>query len=361
MIYLEKNVLEASKERISMVFDEFENIYVSVSGGKDSTVLYQLALNEAVKRGRKINLFFLDQEVEYESTINLMRTMMSHPKVNPLWYQVPLYLTNATSYSNEFLCAWGEGEEWIRPKEDISIHSIDGDYPKRFYLFFDWFEQQQPEGSAFLIGIRAAESLNRFRAVTRNPGYKDIKWSTKTAKKNSFRFHSLYDWGTGDIWKYIDEHDVPYNTIYDKMFANNYSIYNTTMRVSNLVHEKSYSCLTDLQALEPETYEKVVKRLPSTHCAAKYAKEPTIYSSDKRPEAFKTWKEYRDYLLETAPISKQRKDRFVKRFDGQPQDEYTYRQQCKQVLINDWENNIPINIRKRKKVADKLARWREIL
>ena len=30
-----------------------------------------------------------------------------------------------------------------------------------------------------------------------------------------------------------------------------------TMRVSNLVHEKAFRCLTDLQELEPETYNKL--------------------------------------------------------------------------------------------------------
>ena len=38
-VYINKTVLEAAKERISYIFDEFENIIVSVSGGKDSTVL----------------------------------------------------------------------------------------------------------------------------------------------------------------------------------------------------------------------------------------------------------------------------------------------------------------------------------
>ncbi len=356
--YLDKNVLEAAQERIAYVFDEFERIYVSVSGGKDSTVLYHLALNEATRRGRQIHLFFLDQELEYDSTIRLMRTMMHHPNVVPLWHQVPIYMTNATSYTEEMLYAWGPGEEWIREKEPDSIHSIDADYPKRFYPFFDWFEKQQPEGSAFLVGLRADESLNRFRAVTKHPGYKDVRWSSKTANPGAFKFYPLYDWGHGDVWKYIDDNGVPYNAIYDKMFALNRSIYGT-LRVSNLIHEKAFSCLTDLQVLEPETYERVIRRLKSTHCAAIYAKEGLIYNSEALPAAFGSWREYRDYLLESAPNAPARKARFVKRFAEQPQDEYTYRQQCRQLLINDWENNIGVS--RAPKVSETLAKWRDIL
>lgn len=356
--YLNKNVLEAARERMAFLFDQFERVYVSVSGGKDSTVLYHLALEEAAKRGCMIHLFFLDQEMEYDSTIQLMRGMMHHPNVIPLWYQVPVQMTNATSYTEEMLYAWGPGEEWIRPKEPDSIHEIAEEYPRRFYPFFDWFEQHQPVGSAFLVGLRADESLNRFRAVTKNPGYRDVKWSSKTSMEGSFKFYPIYDWGHGDIWKYIDEHNCPYNAIYDKMFANNHSIYGT-MRVSNLIHEKSFSCLTQLQVLEPETYERVIKRLGGTHCAALYAEESMIYNSEQLPTAYGSWREYRDYLLESSPIAPERKARFLKRFAEQPQDEYVYRQQCRQLLINDWENNIGVS--RKADPKDKLAKWRAIL
>ena len=33
--YKEDNVLEAARQRIAYIFDEFENIIVSISGGKD--------------------------------------------------------------------------------------------------------------------------------------------------------------------------------------------------------------------------------------------------------------------------------------------------------------------------------------
>ncbi|HWQ18461.1 MAG TPA: phosphoadenosine phosphosulfate reductase family protein, partial [Methanotrichaceae archaeon] len=190
-IYTGKNVLEAAQDRMAFIFDTFENIYVSVSGGKDSTALYHLALEEAIKRDRKINLFYLDQEVEYAATINTMRGMMAHPNVVPMWYQVPIYMTNSTSYEEDMLYAWAEGAEWLRPKENIAIKHIDGIYPQRFYKFFNWFEAWQPEGSAFLVGLRAEEGITRYRAVTKYPGYKDIKWSTKSSNPKSFKLYPI--------------------------------------------------------------------------------------------------------------------------------------------------------------------------
>jgi predicted phosphoadenosine phosphosulfate sulfurtransferase len=66
-VFQHESVLEAAKRRISAVFDDFENICVSVSGGKDSTVLAHLVLSEGARRGRRVMIFFLDEEVDYEA------------------------------------------------------------------------------------------------------------------------------------------------------------------------------------------------------------------------------------------------------------------------------------------------------
>ena len=43
--YLDKNVYEATEERLDYLFREFDNIYVSFSGGKDSGLLLNLVLD----------------------------------------------------------------------------------------------------------------------------------------------------------------------------------------------------------------------------------------------------------------------------------------------------------------------------
>lgn len=355
-LYLQENVLIAARQRIATVFDRFEHIYVSISAGKDSTVLFHLCRQEAVKRQRNIYAFFLDQEAEYEATVVLMRQMMKHPNIIPLWYQVPIEMTNATSFEDDLLYAWGDGQKWMRPKEATSIHAIDEKYPRRFYPFFEWFEKTRPDNSAFLVGIRAEESLNRFRAIAKNPGVSDIMWSTKSKNKTSFRFYPIYDWGMGDVWKFIHEENLPYNQIYDKMFQRNNNFYQT-MRVSNLIHEKSFTCLTDLQELEPDTFERLIKRLKGTHVASIYAKEDFIFSVAKLPAKFSNWFEFRKFLLDNLPQKHQK--RFADRFSKQTADEYSFRQQCKQLLINDWENNIPVT--KKKNAAEWQEKWKKIL
>ena len=356
--YLTESVLDAARARVAWVFDRFERVFVSVSSGKDSTVICHLARTEALARGRTVSVFFLDQEAEYQATVDLMRTMMRAPGVVPLWYQVPIYMTNATSYAQDQLFAWGPGEPWMREREPDSIHAIEGPYPQRFYDFFEWMETQQPEGTAFLVGLRAEEGINRFRAVTKNPGVDGVPWTTRTKRAGSFKAYPIYDWGMGDVWKLIADERVPYNRIYDLRWAMNCGVYNDN-RVSNLIHEMAFRALPELAALEPDTYARLVKRLKGVHCAARHAAGAHLYDVRELPAGFETWRAYRDHLLASMPIAEAKRARFQKRFDRQPETEPVHHAQCKQLLVNDYENSIPIP-RAKTRPVDRFARWRKL-
>lgn len=51
-IYKDINVYDAAIIRYQTVFNEFDNYYVSISGGKDSSIMLQLMAQEA-RRARK--------------------------------------------------------------------------------------------------------------------------------------------------------------------------------------------------------------------------------------------------------------------------------------------------------------------
>jgi len=312
-------------------------------------VLYHLALDEAERTNRKIEVFFLDQEAEYQSSIDLVAEWMRHPLVIPRWFQVPTLMTNATSHHDVFLRAWWPGEEWIRPKDPIAIGSIQGPYPKRFYDFFDWYERQAEEPTAFLVGIRMWESLHRQRATKNNPGYQHYGWSTKTKNPQAFRFYPIYHWQPRYIWKFIADRGFAYNAVYDRMFMRSGTNL-VKMRVSNLIHEQAFRSLLSLQEFEPDTFDRMVKRLGGVHAAALLGNETGIYLADALPDAFKTWRAYRDYIIETTPTEK--RGRFERRFARQETDEATCKQQVKQLLANDWEGNLPILRPKAKRLKE---------
>jgi predicted phosphoadenosine phosphosulfate sulfurtransferase len=236
-----------------------------------------------------------------------------------------------------WLNAWGEGEEWMRAKSLSAIHDAPG-APDRFYDFFPWYEEQSTEPTAFLVGLRSRESLNRWRAAKANPGYRGIGWSTVAKGNGNYRFYPIFDWATGDVWKYLADNRIRYNRIYDTMYMLRGGD-ERRMRVSFLVHEQSFRCLTALQELEPDTYERLVRRIGGVHMAALYADEP-LFNAHKLPSMFETWHDYREYLLGSTPMEKI--ERLRKRFEKQGSDEATCREHVRQLLINDWENNVPV-------------------
>lgn len=350
------DVLTTARERIALLFDNFESINVSVSSGKDSTVLFYLVYQEALKRNRKINAFFLDQEAEYQASIVQIKKIMSLPNVIPQWFQVPIYLTNATSTTDFFLHAWGEGEQWMREKDPIAIQNINEEYPKRFYKFFKWYENKHPD-AAYLVGLRADESIMRYRAATKNEGWSGIKWSTIDGKIN--KFYPIYDWTVYDVWKFIYDYDLPYNKMYDLMFMDNYTIY-SKMRVSNLIHEKSFGCLVDLPKYEPETYNMLCKRISGISTAARYASERLIFSNKQLPKHYKTWKHFRDFLL-VAVQNPEHKEKYLQRFAKQEENERTYQAQVGQLLINDYENSCSFNTKKSEQAQKVREKWMQLL
>ena len=332
-----ENVVDATKKRIAYLFDNYDNIQLSFSGGKDSTVLFHLVNEEAKRRNRKFYLFFLDQEAEYQGTIDMVDWAMRQPNVIPLWYQVPMFMTNSCSQQQLFLWAWGENEEWVRPKSDISIHEIKGRYPRRFYKFILWSSMQLKKlkgKSVSIIGLRAEESPSRRFVLFGEDN--DLFWLRR--KHEPHKAYPLIDWSYTDVWKYLCENNLKYNKVYDKMYMLGLPL--RGMRVSNLIHEKAYRCLHELQEIEPETYDKLEHRLKGVHCAIIYAKENLMYSIKQLPKQFNTWKEYKDFLLENihpdlAKIFRYQWSRF-----GDTDDVGACKYMVKRILLCDWEGNI---------------------
>lgn len=353
--FLSKSVLDAARERISFVFDSFDQIVCSISGGKDSTVLAHLALIEARRRNRRIGLYFLDEEVVYQGTVDQVAKLMDLFPENtiPLWLQLEFRLTNATSTTEGQLICWEAGKHklWMRPKRRDSIQHPPWDRERQtvrnrakgfgFYDAIENFERTYA-GAAFLVGLRAAgESPNRWRAVTKNPidvAGQSVYWGTR--KGNNSVLYPLYDWNYFDIWRYIHEERVPYHAVYDMQFRKGY--HPGEMRVSSLVHERAFKSLCDLAEFEPKTYARLLKRVKGIALAQETAKSSKLFRCRKLPKNFKSWIAYRDFLMGTHP-DPEHKPIFEKRFRRQLVNEYVARQQCRQLLLNDYENNLPID------------------
>lgn len=346
-IYLRDNVYEAALKRIERIFDEFTNVIVSISGGKDSTAVMEMTLEVARAKNRlPLKVMFIDQEAEWRYTVDYMRYIKSRPELELYWFQVPLIETNAANHNDRYLKCWDPEKEdiWIRKKEPGAITG--GFKSDRFKGIFEESRQMIFNGEPYanIGGVLAEESLVRFGGTTGHRCYKDITWGKK--EKKGITFYPIYDWTFDDIWIYIAKNKIRYNHVYDLMF--NYGIQKQNMRVSSLHHETAYRSMLMLQEIDRETYDKLVRRLDGVSTFSQLQDQVVV---KELPGMFGSWLEYRDYLL-VHLIKPELWNTFRNRWKNQFGDAW-YKEHVQEIMVNDTEGTKNANFQSRIKVVEK--------
>lgn len=300
-IQLKTTVYEEAKKRFKFVFEEFENVYICTSGGKDSTVVFEIAMEVAEEMGRlPLKVMFIDQEAEWQAVIDYIRGVMDDPRVEPYWFQIPIKISNSASFDEEWLYCWKEGSKWLRPKEPDAITENTFGNDRFKSMFYDILETyHHNEKAAYIAGVRCEESPNRATALTTKAKYKGVTWAKQPGKKQGrqhFTFYPLYDWKTSDIWKYIHDKGARYCAVYDYYHQKGVPL--QKMRVSNLHHETSVASLYLIEEFESETWDHLVERLGGVHVTRALEYSEMFQAPKKLPWMFRTWIEYRDYLIE---------------------------------------------------------------
>ena len=324
--YLDISVLEAAKQRISLVFDSFEKYYISFSGGKDSTVMMHLVMEEAIKRDKKVGVLIIDLEAQYKNTIDHLRVMVEMYKehIDLHWFCGELLLRNAVSdFQPKWVC-WDEDNKsiWVRekPKEASDLSQYDFYIPKmEFEEFMVIFGKWYSQGSltAGFIGIRADESLHRYRAIVsqkKNLTYNGWKWTTKIDPL-VYNIYPIYDWRTEDIWVFHSKNKhLPHNKVYDLMTMAGVKLSN--QRLCQPFGDDQKKGLWLYHILESETWYKLINRVSGVNSGALYVQDRgningvnDIYLPDGH-----TWESYTNFLLKSLPNKMQEhyKERFKK-------------------------------------------------
>ncbi len=137
--------------------------------------------------------------------------------------------------------------------------------------FCQWLHQEtKAERTAVLVGIRAQESLNRFNAVTREETFSRFGMTNYSHRifHNVFNFYPMYDWLFEDVWVANAKFGFDYNHLYDLYFQAGVPF--KSMRVANPFHQCGVASLKLYQALEPETWGKLMGRVNGANFAALY-------------------------------------------------------------------------------------------
>lgn len=328
LVEIDMPVFDAALERIRWLWREFDGrVSVSISGGKDSTVIMELAAIVARENGQKLKVQFLDQEAEWQATRDYLRELKdTRDDIDFDWYQVPFRLFNASSHGSE--TEWGymwpaEPPEngYMRPPEPDSIRINDFGVDR----FTDVLhEMNKRVGGVHLSGMRAEEAPTRRLGMTTAPAYKWATWGAGDPNgdihaEGSFWFmHPIYDWSFRDVWKAIEENGWKYNRLYDEMYR--YGVNHREMRVSSLIHSGAVRHIEQIQEIEPATWEALVNRYGGVNAAAHVGEDGLEEFRRNRPWMFDSWLEYAEYLIDNL-IEEEHRPKFRKLIA-------TYKQQC---------------------------------
>lgn len=319
--YLEISVLEAAQRRLDFIFEHYtrEEIYLSYSGGKDSTVMFEMALKTARKFGKlPLQVVTLDLEANFKETVRLITNVMTNPDVEPYWLCLHFGYRNAVSMFQPFWVAWNEEEKdlWVRDMPDLPFvirpdaHPFEPFgwrermRPSQFYAVFSRYIARKTGRAVGLIGVRSDESLNRYRVLYANKekigGH---NWTTKMSETQEiYNVYPLYDWRVEDIWTYTAQENLDYNRIYDLMYLAGKSIH--SMRICQPFGDEQKAGLDLWHAIEPETWFRVVQRVAGANGGKYYCGDRDMMGvgNIKKPEGH-TWKSYYELLMKSLPTS----------------------------------------------------------
>lgn len=311
------SVLVASKKRLSYIFDHFENVYFSVSGGKDSGIMVQLANQIAIEKNKKFDLFILDIEANYTMTRHFLEELKTLPAVNKVYhFCLPFYEDNNISIFQPQWIMWNPKEKpkWVQtlPKDAITIDKLDKELlelyhkshgnPDRFCRYFlKWYYKQNHSlPTACGIGIRTQESLHRYNAIFKGTNkYKNIMWINHYETK-TYNFYPIYDWKVEDIWGAVSKYDFSYNQVYEEFYKLGIPL--TQMRICQPFGMQQRKGLKQFAAIEPEIWEKVVNRVSGSNFGAMYSKTSLLgYNKTSKPKHL-SWEEYAVFMLESLGL-----------------------------------------------------------
>ena len=286
----DKDVWTLATERIARVWDMADDVVVSFSGGKDSTVLLNAAIHVHKERNetKPLKVVFWDEEAIPWPTIDYVYREAERERVELHWMCMPIKHRNACATDHPYWHCWDEDKKdlWCRPMPNkikypkAIIHTIDNtegfirsDVPH----LNDWMTKTIGcRGTvAMLVGLRAAESLRRYRIVAQKGADALNYVSMDPNCKRVYMVKPIYDFTTEDVWTAHKVFQWDHNRSYDDQ--ERAGITRHDQRVCPPFGEEPLRGLYMYQICYPDLAEKMLYRVPGAATAVRYSRT-ALYS-----------------------------------------------------------------------------------
>jgi phosphoadenosine phosphosulfate reductase len=196
-------------ERIKTMAPIAESIYgeytVMVSGGKDSTVITDLAIRSGVKCRFETSW----TGVEYPETVYFLRREKA--RIEALGYSFEFIIPR--DKNGKQITMWKLIEKKGFPTWEMRFCCAE---LKEFagqnaYCIFGirWAESKKRKDSRFI------HEIARYKLMTNNDNEATRRMSENCMKKNKYMLNPIIEWSDDEVWEYIKERGIPYNPLYD--------------------------------------------------------------------------------------------------------------------------------------------------
>ena len=309
------NVYEQTQVRLGKIFDSFDNVYVSFSGGKDSSLLLFLCIDYIRKHcpGRKLGVFHMDYEVQYNETLRFVDEVLSSNQdiLEVFRVCVPFKVSTCTSMHQRYWRPWDEEmkDGWVRemPKgaytgKDFPFFGNrmwDYDFQRSFTRWHH--ELKKAKRTCCLVGIRTQESLVRWRTINQRDSFRFRGWKwARRVEPGIYNAYPIYDWLTTDIWTANGKFHYPYNHLYDLYYQAGVPL--EKQRVASPFISGARSTLSLYRVIDPDMWGRMINRVNGVNFTAIYGTTTAVgFRQQVRLPKGYSWEEYMRFLLSTLP------------------------------------------------------------
>jgi 3'-phosphoadenosine 5'-phosphosulfate sulfotransferase (PAPS reductase)/FAD synthetase len=244
-----------------------------LSGGKDSLAVATLAKEYCEANDLlPVNAIFHDEEFLPPSNIAMLERLYHEDWLNLRWYCLPTQRWVAAFGKYHEVTQWDPRKEHLRPIPEFARTAEWFGYTPEEFMKADPNQDELkakefPGRVAFMTGIRASESLVRYRSVVNKL---NENWICRIENNPTSRIRMvkpIYDWEENDVLKYLHESNVEWCSIYDAQ-----ELSGTGLRIAppTVLGGKRFG---EARAYEPQWYDETVQAAPVMHAIDRYAKD----------------------------------------------------------------------------------------